>query len=113
MTATEAGFGAGHQYPGYIDSQASSGCVHPTFIAPTSGVGLGISQPLMGGNNFELPMESKVGDSYPYVGQPVPPAFGMAMGSSDLDDPNDPLPGMGEFIDGNCLGPLPGHDFTG
>jgi hypothetical protein len=113
MTATEAGFGAGHQYPGYTNSQTSSGCVNPTFIAPTSGVGLGISQPHMGGNNLELPMESKVGDAYPYVGQPVPPTFGMAMGSSDLGDPNDPLPGMGEFIDGNCLGPLPGHNFTG
>ena len=109
-TATEDGFNAVHQYPGYPDSQASSGCVNPTFIAPTSGVGLGISQSHSGGNNFGLPTEAKVDDAYPYFNQPVHPAFGMAMGSSDPGDPNDPLLGMGEFLDGNFSGPIPGLD---
>ena len=49
-------------------------------------------------------------DAYPYFNQPVPPAFGMAMGSSDLGDPNDSLLGMGEFLDGNFSGPIPGLD---
>jgi hypothetical protein len=105
-TATETG----HQYPGYTGSQGPSSCVNPTFIAPTSGVGLGISQPHMGGSNFELPTETKVGDAYPFLDQPVAPAFGMAMESSDIGEQNDPFPGMGDFIDGSYLGPLPGLD---
>lgn len=108
-TATETG----HLYPGYTDSQVSSSCVNPTFVAPTSGVGLGISQPHMGGNNFDLPTETKVGDAYPYGNQPVPPTFGMAMGSSDLGDLNDPLRDVGEFVNGNFPVPLHGNDFTG
>ena len=115
LTATEAEFDAGHQYPGYPDSQStqfSSGCVNPAFITPTSGVGLGISHTHSDGNNFELATKTKVDDVYTYVAQPVTPPFGMATANSDLLGPNDPF-NMGEYVDGDLFGPLHGNDFNG
>lgn len=109
-TAAETGFDAGHQYPGYTDSQVASGCVNPTFITPTSGLGLGISQSHSGGNNFELSTETK--DDHAYLDQPGAPTLGMPMGSSDLVDPHDSFLGMAEFYGGSdFLNPLPGIDF--
>lgn len=109
-TAAETGFDAGHQYPGYTDSQAASGCVNPTFITPTSGLGLGISQSHSGGNNFELSAETK--DDHAYLDQPGAPTFGMPMGNSDLVDPHDSFLGMAELYGGSdFLNPLPGINF--
>jgi hypothetical protein len=112
QAAAETAFDAGRQYQGYPDSQASSGCSNPNFIMPTSGVGLGISHTQSGGNGFEPPTETKVGETYPHLAQPMDSAFGMATGSSDLFDPNDPF-SMGDFMNENFLDPLHGDDLNG
>jgi hypothetical protein len=116
QTATVAGFDAEHQYPSYNDGQISSGYANPTFTMPASGLGLGISQSHSDDNNFGTSTDTKADHAFPanpYIDQPVAPAFGTAMGSSDLGDPNDPFLDMNDLFNGNFLGPLHGNDCDG
>lgn len=115
-TATVTGFDAEHQYPGYNDGQISSGYANPTLTMPASGLGLGISQSHSDDNNFGTSTDTKADHAFPsnpYIDQPVAPAFGTAMGSSDLGDPNDPFLDMNDLFNGNFLGPLHGNDCDG
>ena len=116
QTAAVASFDAEHQYPGYKDSQISSGYANPTLTMPASGLGLGIPQSHSDDNNFEPSTETNAGHAFPsnpYLDQPVTPAFGTAMGSSDLGDPHDPFLDMNDLFNGNFLAPLHGNDCDG